>query len=60
MVPPYAGEKGCTLVKSLKKDLRMTLPSNIQTEAVYNSAKLSSPLNHSKDVTVFEEKHDVV
>ena len=60
MVLPYAGEKGCTLVKLLKKDLQRTLPSNIQTEIVYNSTKLSSRLNNSKDITAFEEKHDVV
>ena len=60
MVLPYGDEKGFTLVKSLKNDLRKTLPSNIQTEIVYNSTKLSSLLNSSKDVTAFEENHDVV
>ena len=56
MVPRCAGEKDCNFVKSLKKDLPRTLPSNIQTEIVYNSTKLSSLLNNSKDVTAFEEK----
>ena len=60
MVLPYDGEKDCTMLKSLKNDLRRTLPSNIQTEIVYNSMKLSSLLNNSKDVIAFEENHDVV
>ena len=60
MVLPYGGEKGFILVKSLKNDLRKTLPSNIQTEIVYNNTKLSSLLDNSKDVTAFEENHDVV
>ena len=55
----YPGEKGRTLVKLSKKDLRRILPSNIQTEIVYGSTKLSSLLKHSKDVTAFEEKHVV-
>ena len=41
----HAGENGGTLVKLLKKDLQRTLPSNIQTEIVYNSTKLFSLLN---------------
>ena len=57
-VLPCDGEKS-TMLESLKNDLRRTLPSNIQTEIVYNSMKLSSLLNNSKDVTAFEEKHDV-
>ena len=60
MVLPHGGEKGLTLVKSLKKDLQMTLPSNIQTEIVYNSMKLSLLLNNSKDIRVFGKKRDVV
>ena len=45
MILLYAGVNGGTLVKSLKKDLQRTLPSNIQTEIVYNSTKLFSLLN---------------
>ena len=29
MIVLYAGEKGCTLIKSLKNDLQRTLPINI-------------------------------
>ena len=59
MILLYAGENDGTLVKSLKKDLQRTLPSSIQTEIVYNSTKLFSLLNNSKDVTALEDKHDV-
>ena len=59
MVLLCAGEEGRTLVKLLKKNLRRTLPSNIQTEILYNSTKFSSLRNNSKDVTV-KEKYDVV
>ena len=45
MILLHAGENGGTLVKLLKKDLQRTLPSNIQTEIVYNSTKLFSLLN---------------
>ena len=55
----YAGEKGCTLVKSLKKDLQRRLPSNIQTKIASSSTKLFSCHNNSKDVSAFEQKHVV-
>ena len=58
MVLPYGGEKGLHFGKILEE--RKTLPSNIQAEIVYNNTKLSSLLNSSKDVTAFEENHDVV
>ena len=45
MILLHAGENGGTLVKLLKKDLQRTLPSNIQTEIVYNSTKLFPLLN---------------
>ena len=47
------------LFKIFKKKPSKELPSNTQKE-VYNSTKFSSLLNNSKDVTTFEEKHDVV
>ena len=48
MILPYAGEKGCTLIKSLKKNLQIALPINIQTRIVYAGTKLSSQLKNKK------------
>ena len=59
MILSYAGEKGCTLIKSLKKNLQRVLPVNIQTRTVYNGTKLSSHLRNIKDPTPFEEQHDI-
>ena len=59
MILPYAGEKGCTLIKSLKKNLQRALPSNIQTRIVYTGATLSSQLKNISDSTPFEEQHIV-
>ena len=60
MILAYAGEKGCTLIKSLKKNLQRVLPVNIQTRIVYTGTKLSSQLRNIKDPTPFEEQHDIV
>ena len=56
MILPYAGEKGCTLIKSLKKNLQIV---NIQTRIVYTGTKLSSHLRNIKDPAPFEEQHDI-
>ena len=60
MILPYAGEKGCTLIKPLKKNLQSVLPVNIQTRTVYTETKLSSQLRNIKNPTLFEEQHDIV
>ena len=36
---PYAGEKGCSIIKSLKKYLKKTLPANILTKATTTPLK---------------------
>ena len=59
MILPYAGEKGCTLIKSLKKNRQRVLPVNIQTRIVYIWTKLLSQLRNIKDPTPFEEQHDI-
>ena len=51
---PYAGEKGCSIIKSLKKHLKKTLPANIEADIIYTGTKLSSQLNNIKDSTLFE------
>ena len=60
MILPYAGEKGCTLIKSLKKNLQRAVPINIQTRIVYTRTKFSSQVINMKDATPFEEQHDIV
>ena len=60
VILPYAGEKGCTLIKSLKKNLQRAIPINIQTGIVYTRTKLSSQLKSIKDPTPFEEKYYIV
>ena len=55
MILPYAGEKGGTLIKFLKKNLQRVLPTNIQTRVVYTGTKLLSQLKNVKDPTPFEE-----
>ena len=60
MILPYAGEKGCTFIKSLKKNLQIALSVNIQTRIVYTGPKLSFQLRNIKDSTPFEEQHDIV
>ena len=56
----YAGEKGCTLIKSLKKNLQRAFAVNIQKRIVYTGIKLSSQLRNVKDATPFEEQRDIV
>ena len=46
MILPYAGEKGCTRIKFLKKNLQRALPINIQTRIVCTGQH--------------EEQHDIV
>ena len=60
MILPYAGEKGGTSIKFLKKNLQRVLPTNIQTRVVYTGTKLLSQLKNVKDPTPFEEQHDIV
>ena len=57
---PYVGEKGCTLIKSLKNNLQKALRVNIQTRIVDTGTKLSSQLRNIKEPTPFEEHNDIV
>ena len=57
----YAGEKGCSIIKSFKKPLKKTLPANLETDITeHTGTKLSSQFNNIKDPTLFEEQHDLV
>ena len=58
---PYACEKGCSMIKSLKKHLRRTLSANIEADIIHTETKLSLQLiNIIKDPTPFEEQHDLI
>ena len=52
---PYAGEKGCSNIKSFKKHLKKTFPAKIEAEIIYTRTKLSSRLNNINDPTPFQE-----
>ena len=56
---PYAGEKGCSIVRSLEKQLKRSLPNNVKPNIVFTGLKLSSNF-HVKDPVPFTEKHDVI
>ena len=56
----YAGEKGCSIIRSLKKHLKKTLAANIKVDIIYTGTKLSSQLNDIKDPTPFEKQHDLI
>ena len=55
---PYAGKKGCSIIKSLKKYLKKTLPANIEADIIFTGTKLSSQLHNIKDPTPFKERHE--
>ena len=57
---PYAGEKGCSIIKYLRNHLKKTLPTNIEADIIYTRTKLSSQLNNIKDPIPFEEQHDLI
>ena len=52
---PYAGEKGCSNIKSFKKHLTKTFPAKIEADIIYTRTKLSSRLNNINDPTPFQE-----
>ena len=56
---PYAGEKGCSIVRSLEKQLKRSLPNNVRPNIVFSGTKLSSNFN-VKDPVPFTKKHDVI
>ena len=55
----YASENGCSIVRSLEKQLKRSLPNNVKPNIVFTGTKLSSNFN-VKDPLLFTEKHDVI
>ena len=58
-VLPYAGENGCSIVRSLEKQLKRSLLNNVKSNIIFVGTKLSSNFN-TKDPVPFNEKHDVI
>ena len=59
LILPYVGEKSCSIVRSLEKQLKPSLPNNMKPNIVFTGTKLS-PNFHIKDPVPFTEKHDVI
>ena len=43
---PHAGEKGYSIVKSLKKHLKKTLPTNIEADIIYTDYSFIPKFQH--------------
>ena len=56
---PYAGEKRSSIVRSLEKQLKRSLPDNLKPNVVFTGTKLSSNFN-VEDPVPFTEKHDII
>ena len=59
LILPYAGEKGCSMVRSLEKHLKRSLRNNVKPNIVFTGTKLSSNFN-VKNPAPFTQKHDVI
>ena len=59
LILPYAGKKGCALVRSLQRQQQSSLPDNMMSDIVSSSTKRSSCFN-KKDEIPFEERHHCV
>ena len=59
LILPYAGEKGCSIVRYLEKQCKRSLPNNVKPNIVFTGTKLSSNFN-VKDPVPFTKKHDVI
>ena len=40
LILPYAGEKGCSIARSLKKQLKRSLPNNVRPNIAFTGTKL--------------------
>ena len=59
LILPYAGKKVFSIVRSLEKQLKRSLPNNVTLNIVFTGTKLSSNFN-VKDPVPFTEKHAVI
>ena len=54
LILPYDSKKGCSLVRSLEKQLERSPPNNVKPNIVFTGTKLSSNFN-VKDTVPFTE-----
>ena len=60
LILPYASEKDCSLVRSLEKQLKRSLPNNLKPNIVFTgTTKLLSNFNLKQPVP-FTETHDII
>ena len=59
LILPYAGEKGCSIVRSPEKQLKRSLPNNMKPNIIFTGTKHSSNFN-VKDPVQFTKKHEVI
>ena len=59
LILPYAGEKACSIVTYLEKQLKRLLPNNVKSNIVFSGTKLSSNFT-LKNPVPFTEKHDAI
>ena len=59
LILPYSGKHGKKLITKMKKDIKKTLPENIQTIVTYQSKKLSTKFNVN-DKTEFYHQSNLV
>ena len=59
LMVPYSGKQGHKLLSKMKKQLKKTLPEDVNTMISYNSTKLSTKFP-VKDKTDFQHKSNVV
>ena len=59
LISPYAGKKGCSIVRSLGQKLGWSLLNNVKQNIVFTGTKLSSNFNVKVPVP-FTEKHDII
>ena len=60
LVPPYTGQKGEHLIRSLRKDMSRMLPENVQTRICYTSTELGAKFNNIKDPVKKSYQHNIV
>ena len=59
LIVPYSGKQGHKLLSKMKKQLKKTLPEDVNTMISYKSTKLSTKFP-VKDKTDFQHKNNVV
>ena len=56
---PYQGEKGDYLIRSMKRNLKKTLPNNVKPQITHTGRKMRS-FFQTKDQTIFKHKQEII